>query len=109
MRKFFIYFFSVLILWVLLAQCFLLKNRISDKTAKSLFLLKHVDVRIYDTLIEGRHLHYAVSGNDSMPTLMFIHGSPGSWSNYRALMWNAVLLKKYKIVSIDRPGFGYSD
>jgi pimeloyl-ACP methyl ester carboxylesterase len=98
-----------LIVWVLLAQCFLFKNRLSDKNAKSLFASKGMHVAIYDTVIEGRHIHYAVSGADSLPTLLFIHGSPGSWTNYRSFMWDSSLLKKYRVVSIDRPGFGYSD
>jgi len=54
-------------------------------------------------------MHYAVCGSDSLPALVFIHGSPGSWTNYRAFMWDSSLLKKYRIASIDRPGFGYSD
>jgi pimeloyl-ACP methyl ester carboxylesterase len=109
MRNFFVYLFSILILWIILAQCFVFKNRLSDSKAKSLFQSKHVNVRIYDTLIKDRHMHYAVTGNDSLPTLVFIHGSPGSWTNYRAFMWDSSLLQKYRIVSIDRPGFGYSD
>lgn len=109
MRKFVIYFLSILSLWVLLAQCFLFKNRLSDRTAKSLFLSRQVNVEIYDTVIAGRHMHYAVGGSDSLPTLIFIHGSPGSWTNFRSFMWDFNLLRKYRIVSIDRPGFGYSD
>ncbi|HZF64297.1 MAG TPA: alpha/beta hydrolase [Chitinophagaceae bacterium] len=109
MRKFLVCLFSISSLWILLAQYVIFKNRLSDSTAKSLFQLKHVYVRIYDTLIKDRNMHYAVSGSDSLPTLVFIHGSPGSWSNYRAFMWDSSLLKKYRIMSIDRPGFGYSD
>ena len=81
----------------------------SDAAASSLFLSKGVAVKILDTVINNRHLHYAECGSDTLPTLIFIHGSPGSWSDYRALMWDTDLLKNFRIVSVDRPGFGYSD
>lgn len=50
-----------------------------------------------------------MSGYDTLPTLVFIHGSPGSWMNYAKYMWDSSLLRKYRMISIDRPGFGYSD
>jgi pimeloyl-ACP methyl ester carboxylesterase len=43
-----------------------------------------------------------------LPTLFFVHGSPGSWDAYKQFLEDSDLLKKFRIVSIDRPGFGYS-
>jgi pimeloyl-ACP methyl ester carboxylesterase len=76
---------------------------------QAIFAQKHIPLQIHDTVINGRHLHYAVSGPDSLPTLVFIHGSPGSWSNYMKYMWDTSLRKRFRFVGIDRPGFGYSD
>jgi pimeloyl-ACP methyl ester carboxylesterase len=104
-----IYFFLLMGIWVFLAQCFVAKNRLSDSKAQSIFKGKNTPLQIYDTLIDERHLHYAISGNADLPTLVFIHGSPGSWMNYMKFMYDSALLKKFRIVSIDRPGFGYSD
>lgn len=110
MRKIILYSICLISLWVLLAQCFVMRNRWSDSKAYRVFKAKHVPLTIYDTVINQRHLHYAVCGNgDSLPTLVFIHGSPGSWMNYMKFMWDSSMRKKYRIVSIDRPGFGYSD
>ena len=44
-----------------------------------------------------------------MPTLLFVHGTPGSWDAFKAYLKNKELLQYYRIISIDRPGFGYSD
>lgn len=110
MRRIILYSFCLIFLWLLLAQCFVMRNRWSDTKAYRVFKAKEVPLTIYDTIINKRHLHYAVCGNgDSLPTLVFIHGSPGSWMNYMIFMWDSSLRKKFRIVAIDRPGFGYSD
>ena len=101
--------FTLLTVWLLLAQCFIMRNRWSDKKAYAVFKTKDVPLKIFDTVINQRHLHYAVCGNDTLPTLVFIHGSPGSWMNYMKFMWDADMRKKFRIIAIDRPGFGYSD
>jgi len=110
MRRIILYSFCLISLWVILAQCFVMRNRWSDNKAYRVFKSKDVPLSIYDTVIKQRHLHYAVCGNgDSLPTLVFIHGSPGSWMNYMKFMWDSSMRKKFRIVAIDRPGFGYSD
>jgi len=110
MRRTIIYSLCLICLWVLLAQCLVMRNRWSDNKAYRVFKAKEVPLTIYDTVINARHVHYAVCGNDTgLPTLVFIHGSPGSWMNYMKFMWDSTLRNKFRIVAIDRPGFGYSD
>lgn len=108
-RKFFLYSLLLVSIWILLAQCFILKERWTDKKAYNIFRSKNVPLQIHDTVIANRHLHYAISGDLHLPTLVFIHGSPGSWMHYMKYMWDEELRKKFSIVAIDRPGFGYSD
>lgn len=98
-----------LVLASLFSQCMILQKRWSDKTAHRVFDNRNVPLNIYDTIISNRRLHYAVTGADGRPILVFIHGSPGSWKQYAKYMYDSALLSKFKIVSIDRPGFGYSD
>lgn len=109
MRRILLYSTALLAIWILLAQCFIMRNRWSDKKAYRVFKAKEVPLKIYDTLINNSHLHYAVCGSDTLPTLVFIHGSPGSWMNYMHYMWDSAMRQKFRIVAIDRPGFGYSD
>jgi pimeloyl-ACP methyl ester carboxylesterase len=54
-------------------------------------------------------LHYIQTGSNDNPTLFFVHGSPGSWDAYKDYLKDTLLLKKYRMIAIDRPGFGYSD
>lgn len=108
-RKIIIYFILLLSTWVFLARCLIMQNRWTDAKAERVFKAKQVPLVIHDTILQDRHLHYAVSGPDSLPTLVFIHGSPGSWMNYMKFMWDSSLQRKFRIVSIDRPGFGFSD
>ncbi len=104
-----LYTMGLLFVWMLLSQCLIMRNRWSDKKAYRVFKSKHVPLQIFDTIINKRHLHYAVCGSDSLPTLVIIHGSPGSWMNYMHYMWDSAMRAKFRIVAIDRPGFGYSD
>ena len=59
--------------------------------------------------VEKHHLHYIETGNPQSPTLFFIHGSPGSWDAFKQYLSDTILLRKYRMIAIDRPGFGYSD
>ena len=44
--------------------------------------------------MEGRHIHYAMTGSDSLPTLFFIHGSPGSWDAFAEYMKDSSIAEK---------------
>jgi pimeloyl-ACP methyl ester carboxylesterase len=85
-----------------------MKFRISDSKAKQEFDQKGLNISFHYTDINKKGLHYAKSGSDTLPTLFFIHGSPGSWDAFKIYMMNTALLRHFRIISIDRPGFGYS-
>jgi pimeloyl-ACP methyl ester carboxylesterase len=103
--------FTVLFLGValFLSRCVISQMRWSDKKALRVFKSKNVPLEFFDTVIRGRTIHFASTGSDTLPTLIIIHGSPGSWFHYMKLMRDAELRKKFRIVSFDRPGFGQSD
>ncbi len=108
MKRMYIIFIFCIIGWLIFcAGC--MKFRMSDKKAYNLFKSKDVPLKIYDTVIEDRNLHFAIAGKDSLPLLVIIHGSPGSWSNYQEYIFDKDLQQKFRIMSIDRPGFGFSD
>jgi pimeloyl-ACP methyl ester carboxylesterase len=54
-------------------------------------------------------INYLISGNDSLPLVLFVHGSPGSLSAFIDFMDDTVLLTKTQMISVDRPGFGASN
>lgn len=58
----------------------------------------------------GRTIHYTeVSENDTLPVIIFVHGSPGSSSAFIDYLTDKRLSKVAQLISVDRPGFGYSD
>lgn len=53
-------------------------------------------------------LHYASAGQPGKPLVVFVHGTPGSWTAFRAFLQNPRLLQQVHMVALDRPGFGRS-
>ncbi|TDO28363.1 alpha/beta fold hydrolase [Sediminibacterium goheungense] len=98
----------VLVIWVIAGES-CMKFRISDETATEKFKKAGVTLGMHTIQVNKRRLHYAKTGNDSFPTIVFVHGSPGAWNAFEDYMRDPVLLKKYRMISVDRPGFGYSD
>ena len=98
----------ILLMWITAAQS-CMKFRISDSDARKKFSAAGVVLHTAVKIINGSPLHYAQTGNDSFPTLLFVHGTPGSWDAFQNYLKDSGLLQHYRIISIDRPGFGYSD
>ena len=94
--------------WIILAQS-CMKFRISDSEAKKQFDQKGVPVSFHYADVEETGVHYTKTGSDTLPTLFFVHGSPGSWDAFKGYMMDTDLLRYFRIISVDRPGFGYSD
>jgi pimeloyl-ACP methyl ester carboxylesterase len=86
-----------------------MKFRISDTKAKEQFAKAGIPLHTETVKVNDFPIHYAKTGNDSLPTLLFIHGSPGSWNAFEAYMRDSQLLRQFRLISIDRPGFGYSE
>lgn len=108
MKKSFMILGIILLLWLIMAQS-CMKMRMSDQKAQKKFTEAGVALQTPTMNIDGFPLHYAQTGNDTLPTLLFVHGTPGSWDAFQGYLMNKELLQHYRIISIDRPGFGYSD
>jgi pimeloyl-ACP methyl ester carboxylesterase len=94
--------------WLVQAQR-TMKFRETDIEAKKEFQTLGVTL-ITKTIYENRfHLHYVQVGSDTLPTLFFVHGSPGSWNAFKRYLQDKDLIDRYRMVAIDRPGFGFSD
>jgi pimeloyl-ACP methyl ester carboxylesterase len=98
----------ILLIWLVFAQS-CMKFRISDSEAKEKFLKTGVELKTETTKVNGFSMHFAKTGNDTLPTLFFVHGSPGSWNAFEKYMQDKDLLSKYRMIAVDRPGFGFSN
>jgi pimeloyl-ACP methyl ester carboxylesterase len=102
---------SILVLigsWMVTCQ-FIMQFRVTDDHLERGFEEHGIDFFIGTTRIDGHDLHYAKTGIDTASTLLFIHGTPGSLNDYHPYLTDSELVAHYRLISIDRPGFGYSD
>ena len=98
----------ILLVWIIIAPgC--MSFRKADSEMKKEFDKKGVQLTTATEKVDGRKIHYAKTGNDSLPTIYFIHGTPGSWDAFAGYLEDQALLKHFRLISVDRPGFGFSD
>ena len=91
----------------ILSSCFTFKVSQKEIDAKfSGYQMKPVQHQLE---VQGAKMNYAEIGSDTLPVVFFVHGSPGSWGGFIDFMKDTVLLKKVKMVAVDRIGFGESD
>lgn len=100
------------IIAVFIIACFavdqLVQFRMSDKELQVFFKQNKLDGRIHYYQAGGRTLRYIEIGNDTLPPLLFIHGSPASLSIYNRYYKDTLLQRRFKMYAVDRPGYGYS-
>jgi len=55
-------------------------------------------------------LHYVNSDSSNGPrdTVVFVHGTPGDWSSFARYFQDNALKQRFRLISIDRPGWGKS-
>jgi pimeloyl-ACP methyl ester carboxylesterase len=101
-----IIYFSIIIFFQLSTSC--MSFRLSQKEVDEHFLGQKYKPTQHQITVNDRTINYAEIGNDSLPVVVFVHGSPGSWSGWEGFFKDSVLLQKVKMLAVDRPGFGYS-
>lgn len=80
-----------------------------DKTVFETLEKRNVEGQLIRYKANGQTMRYLKVGADTLPTLVFIHGAPSSlksWANYYT---DSLFLAHFRMVSIDRPGYGKSD
>lgn len=80
--------------------------RIDDSEA--IETLETVEIQFGDLLVATRNIHYAFMDQNKDTMIVFVHGSPGSWSAFIDFFKADSLLNRFDMLSVDRPGFGDS-
>lgn len=85
--------------------------RESDKKVFRKFKNTTVLPKIYHTNFEGKELRYISDKeiDSSLPSIIFIHGAPGSAGNYFRYLKDVALGAKANLITVDRLGYGYSE
>ena len=55
---------------------------------------------------EEGDLHIMKIGDQTLPMLLLIHGSPGDWSNWENIILDSQVRERYCILAVDRVGYG---
>ncbi len=87
-----------------------LKFRKSEAEQKAILASKgQTDVQFGTYESNGRNIHYTKSGAPGEALVLMVHGSPGSSDAMLDYLADTNLTKQALVVTVDRPGFGYSD
>ncbi|UPT71375.1 MAG: alpha/beta hydrolase [Flavobacterium sp. JAD_PAG50586_2] len=102
-----IFCFLAIIYLIFCQSC--MRMRMNSKETKEFFTASKTAYIDSSKEINGFTIHYIETGKKDASTLLFVHGSPGSWDAYKDYLKDSLLLSKYRMIAIDRIGFGYSD
>jgi len=104
-------FWIVLIVLLILSILPFVSMRKSDKQVLQEFSKHGLIPQIGYYNFEGKSLRYIMATvfDTSLPTVVFIHGAPGSSRDFFDFLQDNSLTKEANLIAIDRLGYGYSD
>lgn len=107
-KRFYILAFLVIII-TLLKYTFTLRK--TDDELKKEFSKKHQKIILCKDTVLKHKIHYIKVGkyNKKLPTIIFVHGAPGSLSDFLNYLQDPELQQKANLMAIDRLGYGYSE
>ena len=84
--------------------------RTSDKKTLKEFSKANVPIKInyFKSTLYSEKVRIVTTAAKKDTTIIFIHGAPGSGDAFYDYLKDTTLLQKAKLVTIDRPGYGYS-
>ncbi len=94
---------------VLLSSCSIWEERYRDDDIVKFFSQNDLDVEIGYYTVMGRKMRYMSIGEDTLPTVLLIHGAPSSMSVFNELIADTDILQRAKVFAVDRPGYGFSN
>lgn len=99
-------FFLIILMMLSISHCISFQMKPAEI---ELFFESHKLEPVYGSYRVGeRDINYVSVGQQDKPLVLFVHGSPGGWSNFIDFLGNSQLLEKARLVAVDRPGFGGS-
>jgi pimeloyl-ACP methyl ester carboxylesterase len=98
---------AIFMLLLLMDSC--MQFRMSKKEINTYFEKKEKKGTLHSYTFDRQKINYLSVGDDALPLVIFIHGSPGSLSAFIDFMADTALLQKANLISVDRPGFGESN
>jgi len=101
--------FSYLIIFILFACSGCFRRFVqTDKQIEVYYQDKPVKPRYFTIENDSVKLFCAVSGADTLPPLLVVHGAPGAWYGSRNLLDDSMVTTHFQVISVDRPGYNKS-
>lgn len=94
---------------ILLNSCGRFKFRSSKQEINRFFAGKKQKGTFYSYYQGKRFINYIEVGDNHLPLVLFVHGSPGALDSFLDFLGDTTLLKEAQLAAVDRPGFGESD
>lgn len=107
--KFNLYFFSALFVVMGVFNACMSKYIYSEGEIREHYKHKNFTPCFTTAAYNGKTIHYAQTGIDSLPTILFIHGGPGAWYGWMEYLDDDTLRKNYNLIAVDRLGYGKSE
>ncbi len=84
--------------------------RSSDTATRRYFKKRGTEIEVHRIPYRGDSLRWIECGSSApdAPLLLFIHGAPGSANNFYKYLADTTLQRRARLLSLDRPGYGYS-
>jgi pimeloyl-ACP methyl ester carboxylesterase len=108
LRRRFVLPFLFILLWAGCRNCSILELRMNDRELMETINSLPYPHAVFHQRVGDRSIRYLSVGYDSLPKLILLHGSPSSLSAWRTIYTDPVYLRKFQVIAIDRPGYGYS-
>ena len=105
------FIFTGLFIFIIFSFSSLADFRESEKSLKKKFNKIGKAVQIDFVEQNGKKIRYYSPEiiDNTKPSVLFIHGAPGTGENYLKYLKDSMLLAKANLITYDRLGYGYSD
>lgn len=110
LKWFLVIILILLIIFVVAINVFAYAFQGKDHAIESYFNSIHTPIDLEYIDYNGSQLRYARTGleHDSADMIFFVHGAPGNLDNFKEYLADHDLRQSYKLVAMDRPGYGGS-
>ena len=101
----------LLMIWFILSRMEFAKMRYApDQLSESVQVKTNIQPTFDTRKIDNKTIQFIKVGErKNLPLIVFVHGSPGALNAYEDYFSDVDFLKYADMISVDRPGFGYSD
>ena len=100
---------AVIICVTIVASCHFPVRVLTDQQIAKHYANRPARPQLKYIRYKNYHIHHAVVGDSTKPLLLIIHGAPGAWYSSMKLLDDPELQKNFRLVSVDRVGFGKSN